>query len=417
VGHDNEYSYQELKQMEANGVVAGIDHVEAFTTDLVERAGHTRSRFSGIDTTSITMGNLLAKNGKSPILITEVQVKIIPATFMINDEPLGPETTPVTYLVWIANSSRVVRFEPLNHAHGNFTYYVGEFSPDLHHLLNSGLLETIDSMQDVVSWLVNSHITSVRRIIQNQLVVDPEGVNMEDLKQHRPVIRLAPGASRTGVDRWVKQLNVSDVTSNHMGDAAVVQDLMQTTTGINDNMLGQYHPGRRSATESRTVTNSASARLKMIASVIYYSALEPLGRDMLANLRQGLSVETFVRIFGSAADPMTYQQLKPVKPSDLQGSFDFRLFDATLPSEKNVVAETLKEVLIAVLSQPEALMVLQMSPQKLLFEVLQLKGVRFPQRFLMTPPEQQLLMQTMMMQNGPVQPPNAGGNPAAQPPA
>jgi hypothetical protein len=233
----------------------------------------------------------------------------------------------------------------------------------------------------VISWFINSHITSVRRTIQNQLVVDPAGVNMEDLKNRKPIIRLQPEASRSGVERWIKQLQVNDVTANHIGDATALHNLIQVVTGINENMLGQFHGGRRSATEARNVTTSAASRLKMYAALLYTSSLEPLGRQMLSNLRDGLTAQAYVRMFGTASTGETFQTFKAVTRDQLVGNYDFGLFDGTLPSEKGYHAEVLTEVLLALLGNPQAIMLTGLDPKTIMFEVLRLKGIKFPERF------------------------------------
>jgi hypothetical protein len=261
-----------------------------------------------------------------------------------------------------------------------------------------GLADLVDSLQDVISWLINSHITSVRKVISNYLIVDPDSVEMDDIKQRRPVIRLKPGAARSGIERWIKQLNIQDVTQNHISDSQVLLKFIELATGINENLLGQFHSGRRSATEARNVSSSAASRLKMIIANIYFTALEPLGRQMLSNLRDGLTQETFLRMFGGDSDPTSFMTLKKVTRGDLIGDYDFQIFDGTLPSEKGYTADTLVELLTALISNPNAIPLLGMDPKLVLFEAMRLKGIRHPQRFSLNNP--QLAAQTLQMLMG-----------------
>jgi hypothetical protein len=225
--------------------VAGVDHVPSFSQTLWEERGETRHSGS-IKTTGLAAG--MARNARENILVTQVQVELIPSKFMINeDTPLGEEEYPVKYLIWIANDQRIIRCEPLNYAHNQFTYDIGQFSPDQHALLNESICDVLSKLQDVMNWFINSHITSVRKIIQNRLLIDPNAVVMDDVVNHRPIIRLRPGFSMQGVDKWVKQLDLTDATARHMQDLQTMITLMQMTTSISDNMLGQFSPGRRSA--------------------------------------------------------------------------------------------------------------------------------------------------------------------------
>jgi hypothetical protein len=390
---EDEYTYHELKKLEAEGVVFGIDFVEPFTDPSNNRRS---SRLRFVDTAK-QVDTLLKADSKPSICVTEVQVSIIPSKFTLDGKPLGEEEFPVKYLIWYANDCRIIRCEPLNYLHDEYTYQLAEMTPDMNHFLNSGLLESIDELQDVISWFINSHITSVRRTIQNQLVVDPAGVVMDDLKNRRSVIRLQPDASRSGVERWIKQLDVRDSTAGHVGDATNLHGLLQTVTGINENLLGQFHGGRRSATEARNVTTSAASRLKMYSALIFTSAIEKLGKQMLSNLRDGLSVDTYVRMFGMAANGTSFSTFKKVTRNDLIGNYDFGIFDGTLPSEKGYHAEVLQEVLLALLNNPQAILLLGLDPKLIAFEVMRLRGIRYPERFTI---QQNLQAGQQMLQNG-----------------
>lgn len=395
VASEDEYSYVDLKQMEQEGLVVGVDDIPNMNTQ-ANPDRRNNSRLFNVEFAQSDAKAMPPGQSKGCFMITEAQVKIVPSKFELsNGKKLGDEEYPVKYLVWYANDQKVIRCEPLNYLHDEFTYSVGEFTPDMNRFLNDGLSSIIDSLQDVISWMINSHITSVRKVISNFLIVDPDSVEMSDIKERRPIIRLKAGAARSGIDRWIKQLQVNDVTQGHVSDADVLQKLVQLTTGINDNLLGQFHTGRRSATEARNVGSSAASRLKMIVSNIYFSALEPLGRQMLSNLRDGLTEQTFVRMFGTDADPMSYMVLKRVNRQNLVGDYDFQTFDGTLPSEKSYMAETLQEVLVALLSNPNAIPLLGFDPKALMMEILRLKGIRHPQRFSLANP--QLAMQALQL--------------------
>jgi hypothetical protein len=391
VASETEYTFVALKQLEKEGVVVGVDHVKPMgRDDLKRRQG---SRFSqNVETAPDVLAVRGSGQSKGTVLVTEVQRVIIPKDYMVDGRPLGPEDYPVKYLVWYANDSRVIRVEPLSYLHDEFTYTVAQFTPDQHELLNLSLMDTIDSLQSVITWFINSRITSVRKVISNYLIVDPEGVEMQDLKNRNPVIRLKPiASSRGGVDKYIKQLAVSDVTANHLGDVKFLQDIVQLVTGISENLMGQFHQGRRSATEARNVNVGAAARLKMIASLVHEGALKPLAVQMLSNLRDGLDEETVVRVVGLDRAAESGAEFVKASKGDLVGSYDFEVFDGTLPSEKGVTAQALQEVLGALMSNPSAAIALQIDPRAMLLEMLELRGVRNPERFtLLSPPPQQV---------------------------
>lgn len=403
VASEDEYTITTLKRMEKDGEVFGVDHIKPISNKELERRG-VDSRYMDDD---LDKGMLGAGQSKGKCVVTEVQRVIIPSQYMIDDEtPLGEEDYPVKYVIWYANDSRVIKCEPMYYAHDQFTYDLQQFNPDQHNLINDSLADSINMLQDTISWFINSRITSVRKVISNWLIVDPEGVEIKDIENRRPVIRVKPAAGGRGVDRWIKQLEVNDVTTNHIVDAKYLNELVQLTTGISENILGQFHQGRRSATEARNVTSNAAARLKMIATLIFVGALEPMARKMLSNLRDGLDEETIVRIMG-LQPAVEGAAFKPVTKADLIGRYDFEVFDATLPSEKILGAQALSDLLLALMKSPEAAIALGMDPKAILLEVLELRGVRNPERFTLRQPPQ-----LPGAPNGqPGQPdPNAGGD-------
>ena len=104
------------------------------------------------------------------------------------------------------------------------------------------------------------------------------------------------------MDRAIRPLDVNDVTRAHFADADVLGKIMEIVTGVNANAMGQYNSGRRSASEARVVTAGAAGRMKMHGQLIWETSLGRLGRLMLSNLRQSLSLERFQGVVGE--DPM-----------------------------------------------------------------------------------------------------------------
>jgi len=391
------YSMSQLKQWETEGLIAGVDHIKPLGKDIAMDRGYRWD--TGLDPGgALTQGAGIKGDGqtKKTVIITECQRTIIPKQYEVDGEPLGEEDYPVKYVIWVANDNRVVKCEPMNYLHNEFTYQVGQFVYDNNVLLSGGLSDVIDQLQSVISWFINSRITNVRKVISDKLIVNTSMVNMSDLQNRRPVIRLT-GAATGDIDRYIKQLQLQDVTIQHIADVKSLHDILKMVTGISDSLLGEVRPGKRSATENRNTTTGAASRLKTIAAVLFRSALEPLGRQMLSNLRDGLDEETYVKLLGAKAQ--TTPKFIKVNKDALVGHYDFEVFDGTLPSDRYHIAGAIDELLQALMANPQAAVYLGMDPKKLLMESLQLRGVRNPERF------------TLQQQENPnVIEPNATGN-------
>ena len=379
VASEDEYTQTELYSMQADGKIAGVEHIETMPHKSVGSVDRRTS--PGFD---VGRGNPTRSGDfKSTVVITEVIVKIVPAKFIDKKtkKPLGDSERPECYLCWYANDGRIVRFEAFEYPHKQFPFCLAQYNPDEEHFINDGLLGDIAPLQDVMTWLVNSRIANVRKVIQNRLVVDPSMLEMSDLTEHRSVIRTKAGSGRIGVDQAVHQLTQSDVTQSHLTDLKMFKDMTQDLTGITDAIQGNFFSGRRSAAEAKNVMAGAAGRLKATGSMLFLQAMKSLGEQMIANLRVGMTVEQYVKIYDADADPQRYISFRGVNPNDIQGRYDFSIADATIASERNQQAAALQEFLALVVSNPMAAQIFGLDPKLIAYQVLKLRGIKNPQRF------------------------------------
>lgn len=398
-----EYSKEQLFKMQEAGEVAGIDDIPPFPANWDKlRGGDTRTAMDLNKTDNFLIGPTKAN---PTVLVTRMQRWLVPSKYEIgpNDKKLGPEEFPVLYHLWYANDSRVIRCEPAYYWHNEFSWNVGQFTPDMHHTVNRGLADLIYRLQDVITWHINARITDVRRNLRGRNIVDPSGIEMSTLDGDGDIY-LRKSAAKSDVRRWVTPMQVNDVTGSHMTDAEVLGKIMEIVTGVNNNAMGQYNSGRRSAQESRTVTAGAAGRMKMHGQLIWDSAIAPLGRKALSNCRQSLSSETFGRIVGLDNDPqsaqMRYSQFKGT-PAEVICGDDYFVFDSTLSSEKGFMAQSLQELLGVILqSDPVAAqrMAQGVDPVKIVEEIQYLRGSGNIKRFRYTPEEQQAIRAAQQQQ-------------------
>jgi hypothetical protein len=394
---ETEYSMNRLRELVGQGEVVGLEYIPKIPDDLF-----ADRRFSGINQETNTRFDptISAKDAEQYVLVTEVQVRLNPSKTLIDDGvPIDPDLdADIICLVWIANDGRIIRIVDSGYQHGDFLHDAAQFFNDQNRLVNGGIVELLGPMQDILDWLMNARVTNVRKVIQNQLVVDPKNINMEDLKERRPVLRLSTSVPEgTSIDQFIKQLQVTDVTVGHINDMAVVQQYCQQATGLQENLLGQYASGRRTAREASNVNANAAARVILPIRGLWESALLPMGRKVLCNLQAGLDEEQLVRIVGiskfirdSQPDPLTgvppVRAFLPVDKSSIVGSYDFLIFDGTLPSQRMAIAAAIAQAgEILIKGGPQALLALQLDPKLLFDEWLELQGVHNADRFRLTP--------------------------------
>lgn len=396
---EEEYSMAQLYDMQKAGEVVGVEHIEPLLTDYAKFRG-ADTRWSMRDDDKNSWRRFDAGNKNSVALVSKMQLWIVPKNFKYgNDESLGPEEFPILYTLWYANDNRIIRLEPAYSWHNEFNWTLAQFTPDMHHTLTLGLADLVYRLQDVISWLINSHITSVRRVIGNRLIVDPRVIDTKTLDGEGDIY-IKKGMN-VPLDRAVGQLKVTDVTSGHMTDADLLSKVMETVTGVNGNMQGQYNSGRRSAQEARVVTGGAAGRMKMHAHLIWESSLGRLGRLMHSNLRQSLGFESYQRCIGQQKDIEQRYAIFKGTPEEVICGDDFFVFDSTLSSEKGFMAQSLQELLVAIMSSnPTAAFQLtqNINPLKLLDEIQYLRGSGPVSRFEYTEEEKMQQMQQMLLQ-------------------
>jgi hypothetical protein len=406
VAVDEELTDTQLKKLEDSKEVAGTEFVKPLQQGVLTE-NHWSPRLNTITPEGVS-GSKATPHVK---LITQMQIDIVP-----KDLEIGKEEVPIRYWVWIANMQRIIKLEPMGYLHSQFTVNVGEFTPDQHAEMGRGLAETIDYLQYTLTWLINSHISSIRKTIDSKFIYDPAGIDQKSLDSRTPYIPLRKNVSRSGVDRWIKQFQVVDATQNHMADADAINKLIQMVTGINDNAQGQYNSGRRSATESRAVTAGAASRLRMHAALSWWQCFNVQGQLMLANLRQGMDEQLWLAAIGEPPqDPMDAQKYVERftrfkgTPEAIVQNEDFMVYDSTLPSEKGFIAQSMQEMFAAAVSNPETALALNLNLGKVVEESFRLRGIDNVEQFRMTPEEQMRMYARLRIAQGPEPAPATGG--------
>lgn len=427
VADEQEYHYSRLKELEDEGVYAGVQYVEAFTSDSFESSKRHKGTFQAVVTEfSPTKGKGKVKDKEDDdfmCITTEGHFRFCPDKYGI-----GKEDYPVDFLVSIANDNRIIRIERLSALHGESIYSLGQFLPDQQNDLSMALADSIDALQEVVTYLINTRVEAVRIGLDGKTVVDPRYIDPTGIEQRSPVLYVRKSAPVVGVDKFIAQLKVQDNTATNISDAEVFIKLIQMVTGVNENAMGQYSPGRRSASENQAANRGAASRMNLHTNLIWEQCLAPTGKKMLTNLRQGVSLETFIKVIGEtspvpgfATIEELFAEFAPDDPRLLVGNEDFFVFDNQSSVEKQFLAQTLQELVGALVANPMALQLTNYDLTKLIDEIQHLRGVRNVARYknpaplaaLPLPPEQAALVGAPTAGAGPQPVPSESAAPVA----
>ena len=124
--------------------------------------------------------------------------------------------------------------QPLGANHDKFPFVVLEYEPEGYSIASRGVGEVLRPINDTMDWLLNSHLYSVRKALNDQFVVDPSQIEISDLENPLPggAIRLSPGAYGNDTRQALNQLEVRDVTQTHLNDMSAMFGIGQRAVGI-----------------------------------------------------------------------------------------------------------------------------------------------------------------------------------------
>jgi len=306
-----------------------VDHVPGrrttvFSTD--ESGRHTRSKLHhSEDSTYIR-----------PVDNINMYVNLIPKEWK-----LGTNEYPEKWFFTVSNDSVLIRANRVKMTHNKFPVAVVAPESDGYTLTPISRMEMLYPMQDMLDWMMNTHVANVRKAINDTLVVDPSLINMPDVKDPKPggLYRLRKRAWGRGVKDAIMQLPVGDVTRGHVADSGLLANLMQTISGADESSMGslrQGGPERLTAAEFRGTKVGNVSRFERIARMISLQGLTDVAYMFASHAQQFMSQETYGKTTGRwaatlAAEYGAQQNRILISPYELQIAYDVIAKDGSVP--------------------------------------------------------------------------------------
>ncbi len=290
------------------------------------------------------------------VTLVHMYITIIPREW-----GLGESDDPEVWLFTVADDTLLLRAMPIDMNHGQYPIAVCAPDYDGYSTTPISRMEVIHGLQDVLNWLFNSHITNVRKAINNMLIVDPSMVVMKDLEKPGPglLVRMRRSAWGRGVEGAVKQLRVDDVTKQNIADAVFVMDLIQRSSGAVDALQGIMRAGgeRRSAQEAFNSFRSAVSRLEHISRIASLQYMQDLAYFYASHTQQYMSQEVYVKATGTWPEVLLreYGQAGGVRvsPFDVVVDFDVIFKDGSVPTSRAGGAQVWVQLFQSIVSNPE----------------------------------------------------------------
>ena len=366
-------NYVQLKQMKRDGI------------------GGQSGGFPSRDTGSASVSNLPNESYSTPILDSgydvpvgfikghELALKLVPSDWGLGDSTRSE--------IWMFNRSTngvIFGAVPLGEYSGRFPYDVLVDEIDGYSVFPRSMLERVKPMNDVITWLVNTHFYNVRQTLNNQFVVDPSMVVMKDMENPEPgkIIRLKPEMYGKDVRTALSQLPVADVTQGHIGDVQVFQSFVERITGVNDSIMGMLGGSdRKTATEVRTSTSFGINRLKTQCEWFSTIGFAPMTQKLVQRTQQRYSSDRMYKLVGDVA--LLAPNFGMITPEQIAGFYDYEPVDGTLPVDRYAQANLWNQMLQQISTSPQ--IVAQYDIAKIFAWVANLAGIKNMAQFKIQP--------------------------------
>ena len=303
VGWNRDSSYESLLQTEAYGKglfnVKYLKEAQLYTDIFSDRPIVGGDNRYGNMTTVISM-----------------YVTLIPSEWK-----LGNGELPEKWLFQVANGDILIEATKLDFDHG--MYPIAVASPDFDGYTSCPMsrLEIVYGMQHMMDWLLNSHITNVRKAVNDMFIIDPFMIDYDDVANPQPgkLIKLRRPQWGKGVEGAIKQFPVNDITRANVGDLSLLMNSVSRIAASDDAVSGflrQGGPDRLTAAEFEGTRAGAGNRLERVASVIALQAFQDIGYMFASHAQQMLTTDFRLRILGEWQDRLS----KVMMPNKNQGT-------------------------------------------------------------------------------------------------
>jgi hypothetical protein len=345
--------------------------------EVIDLPSRGHDDLTGVDTTPFQIPDTGRQEGY------EMVVRLVPRHW-----GLGESKRSEKWVFTVINDV-IIQARPLGELHDKFPYSVLETEIDGYALFKRSMMEIAEPLNEVLSWLINTHFFNIRKSLNNMFVADPSRIFMKDFQNPDKglAIRLRPEAYGQPISNIIQQFQVQDVTQTHMNDTRTVMDMMQMTLGINSQLMGMLETtGRKTATEIRGSTGFSMNRLKTQAEYMSAMGFAPHSQMMVQSTQQHLDIERYYKLTGDLLPGQAQGVM--VNPESITGFFDYIPVDGTMPVDKLALANLWKELMLGV-GNNEMLMQ-QYDIGKIFAYTAQLSGAKNINRFKvqLTPDDQ-----------------------------
>lgn len=309
-----------------------------YLQDIDGRSQYTVSGEKQKTRDSYNNSNLIARNAD----VIWMYVDLIPKKW-----ELGKEEYPVKYLMALGGDEVVLALERVEYLHGRTPVAVCASNTDGYSATPVSKLSQVHDIQKLINFMYTSHVHNVRKALNDMFLIDPSIVNYYDMINPEPgkVIRTRRAAwGNQALDQAFKQLNVTDVTQQHVAEASQLGQLQRRISATGNAMQGTVggddRTTRISAREAGGAIGASLSRFQKNAQMIDMQAMQPLAMMLAAHTQQYMENETYVKVSGDwpekyGADLQDQDGRVRINPLDLLINYDIQPTNGQIPGSED----------------------------------------------------------------------------------
>lgn len=298
---------------------------------------------------------------------TEVDVAYLYWHLIPREWGLGDSNEPELYAFAVAADEVIIQCHSLDYDHGMLPLVMDGPQTCGYELTPVSSLAAAYGMHQFMDWKVRVHYWNASAVQNNMFVIDGSAVNADDFKRGGPgkLIRLLrPLFGTDTIDKFIKQLPVTDVTNDYMQHIQGMMDFNNHVLGTQDITAGDMSgmPERPTQWGLQNAQQNAFSRLQKDCEMITEQAWYTLIRQQAHNNVQFLEHEVIVDILGSRFEQQLRDEmgLPPsahditIDPWDLDmGSFEIQAMNRR---EEEANMQVISQTIERIFSVPEIAM-------------------------------------------------------------
>lgn len=388
-GRKTEFTWNQIIKGKLSGRYFNVDEVEKRLKG--PNSGTSERRASIVSDLDIPMQEGVVSHSKTSLVATlpgvEIVVELIPSQW-----GLGSREEPTKWIFTILDRKIITESRPYGMWHNQFPFKIIEGEIEGYAQVKRGMLQIGQPLNDIMTWLFNTHFYAVRKSLNGDVVYDPSRIVASDLLNSDGTgsrIKVKPVAYGADVRSMITILSGgADITGTHLRDTGIVGEMLQRVLGVSDNTMGAINPGgRKTATEVRSSNGGSITRMKTVAEYLSALGFSPLAQLMLQTSQQMYSGEKKFKIAGDTVGNI--QTFLDINPDKIAGFYDYIPVDGTLPMDRFALVNMWANLLAQLRNYPQVAM--QYDIPKIFAWVAQLGGIKNIKQFrINVMPDQQM---------------------------